>query len=123
MVDLPIAGWSALGGKALKGWRFKSKTGPITSVVVKDDTITLKGGKEGWTYTLDEPAQGRVAVRLRLGDMDGWCADDGAQAKGKPPSAANFDRPDLFKGAPKAPAPSSCPTVPAGGSASGAFLD
>ena len=123
MVDLPRTGWSRLGGKTLKGWRFKSKTGPITSVVVKLNEITLKGGKDGWMYTLDERAQGSVAVRLRLGDTDGWCASDGARAKGNPPSTANFDRPDLFKGAPNAPAPQVCPAVPAGGSASGAFLD
>src|SRR5262249_35803639 len=120
MVDLPAAGWS---GSTLKGWKFKSKTGPITSIVVTQDSITVKGGKDGWAYTLDAPAQGRVAVRLRLGDLDGWCADDGARAKGNPPSTASSDRPDLFKGAPKAPAPAVCPTVPSGGSASGAFLD
>src|SRR5262249_43897095 len=68
MVDLPAAGWSRLGGSTLPGWKFKSKTGPITSIVVKQDSITVKGGEDGWTYTLDEPAQGRVAVRLRLGD-------------------------------------------------------
>jgi hypothetical protein len=62
-------------------------------------------------------------VRLRLGDLDGWCADDGALATGNPPSTASSDRPDLFEGAPNAPAPSVCPTVPSGGSASGAFLD
>jgi hypothetical protein len=123
MVDLPAGGWSRLGGATLKGWKFKSKTGPVTSVVVKQDSITVKGGKDGWTYTLDEPAQGRVAVRLRLGDLDGWCADDGALAKGKRPSTARSDQPDLFKGAPNAPAPSVCPTVPSGGSASGAFVD
>jgi len=64
-----------------------------------------------------------VAVRLRLGDLDGWCAGDGARATGNPPSTASSDRPDLFKGAPNAAAPSACPTVPSSGSASGAFLD
>src|SRR5262249_6831037 len=108
VVHLPPAGWSQLGGTTLKGWRFKSKTGPIMSVIVKQDSITVKGGKDGWMYTLDESAQGRVAVRLRLGDLAGWCADDGALAKGNPPSTANFDHPDLFKGAPRAPAPQVC---------------
>src|SRR5262245_66626587 len=81
------------------------------------------GGKDKWTYTLNEPRQGSVAVRLRLGDMDGWCADAPALAQGKPPSTAKSDRPDLFKSQRNAPASAVCPAVPAGGFASGAFLD
>src|SRR5262249_61335984 len=73
------------------------------------------GGKDKWTYTLNEPRQGSVAVRLRLGDMDGWCADAPALAQGKPPSTAKSDRPDLFKSQRNAPAPAVCPAVPAGG--------
>jgi len=107
-----------------KGYRFKGVGGgPIKSVVVKADEITVKGGKDKWTYTLNAPRQGSVAVRLRLGDMDGWCANAPALAQGKPPSTAQTDRPDLFKSERNAPAPAACPAVPAGGSASGAFLD
>src|SRR5262249_15357507 len=66
---------------------------------------------------------GSVAVRLRLGDMDGWCANAPALAQGKPPSTAQTDRPDLFKSERNAPAPAACPAVPAGSSASGALPD
>jgi hypothetical protein len=124
MVDLPAGGWSRVGGSTLTGYRFKGAGGgPIKSVVVKADGITVKGGKDTWSYTLNEPSQGRVAVRLRLGGTDGWCTEAPALAKGEPPSTAKSDRPDLFKSAHKAPAPAACPAVPAGGSASGAFLD
>jgi hypothetical protein len=91
-------------------------------VVVKADSITIKGGKAAWTYSLDEPAQGRVAVRLRLGLLDGWCADAPARTRGTPPSSAKYDHPGLFKAAPKTPAPASCPAIPGAASPSGAFL-
>lgn len=123
-VPLPASGWTRLGGSTLKGWRFKSPdaVNGIKSVVVKTDTIAIKGGKAAWTYTLDEPQQGRVAVRLRLGTADGWCADAPAQAKGNPPSTAKSDQPGRFKAQPKTPAPAACPPTPVS-SPSGAFLD
>jgi len=124
VVDLPAGGWSRVGKTTLKGYRFKGVAGgAIKSVVVKADGITVKGGKAGWTYTLNEPKQGRVAVRLRLGSTDGWCTDAPALAKGDPPSTAKSDRANLFKAEHKAPAPGICPDVPSSGSASGAFLD
>ena len=124
VVDLPAGGWSRVGNTTLKGFRFKGVAGgAIKSVIVKADGITVKGGKAGWTYTLNEPMQGRVAVRLRLGSTDGWCTDAPALAKGDPPSTAKSDRTNLFKAEHKAPAPGSCPDVPSSGSASGAFLD
>jgi hypothetical protein len=102
VVTLPAgAGWSTLGSASSpKGWRFRSD-GPVTSVTVKADSIKVKGGKAGWTYTLDEPTQGRVAVRLALGTARPWCAD----APGK------SDRPGSFV-AEKMAAPSLCPAVP-----------
>jgi DNA-binding beta-propeller fold protein YncE len=123
VVELPAGGWSPIGKGTLKGWRYKSTdpAGPIKTVVVKSDSISVKGGKAGWTYSLDEPAQGRVAVRLRLGTLDGWCADAPARTRGTPPSSAKYDQPNLFKAAPKSPAPASCPAIPGAGSPSGAF--
>ena len=124
VVDLPAGGWSRVGNTTLKGYRFKGVAGgAIKSVVVKADGITVKGGKAGWTYTLNEPMQGRVAVRLRLGSTDGWCTDAPALAKGDPPSTAKSDRTNLFKAEHNAPVPGTCPAVPSSGSASGAFLD
>ena len=90
---------------------------------MKADGITVKGGKVTWSYTLNAPRQGSVAVRLRLGSMDGWCTDAPALALGKPPSAARSDHADLFKSERNAPAPATCPAIPSPASASGAFLD
>jgi hypothetical protein len=58
-----------LGTPPRQGYRFRSDDPlqPIASLVVRQDRIALKGGKASWPYTLDEPAQGRIAVRLTLG--------------------------------------------------------
>ncbi len=123
VVSLPATGWTKIGKTTATGWKFKDAVGPIRQVLVKNDQIVVKGGKSLWTYTLDEAAQGRVAVRLRLGSESGWCADAPAQAKGNPPSTAANDRPGKFKAQPKSPAPASCPPVPPVGSPSGAFVE
>ncbi len=111
---LPAAGWTKLGGtSSFKGWRYTNKSvgGPVSSVVVKADKITLKAGKSGFAYTLDEPRQGSVAVDLFLGPFS-WCAAAPAKASGNPPSTAAHDRPGLFVGQPKTPAPAACPSPP-----------
>ncbi len=122
-VVLPASGWTVLGSPSnFKGYRFKLSGGAISSIVLKADSLTVKGGKALWPYTLDETQQGRVAVRLNLADSTGWCADAPAKATGNPPSTASNDRIDKFIAAKKTPAPALCPAVP-GGSPSGAFLD
>jgi len=109
-VDLPAAGWSALGSQNPKGWRFRGDAGsPIKSATVKSDRIVLRGGKSAWGYSLDENAQGRIAVRLSLGTDAGWCAEATPKLKGNPPSTAASDRPGLFKGARGGAAPAACP--------------
>ena len=105
-VSLPASGWTPLGTPAKpKGYRFLATdpAAPVARVDVRPDEIKVKA-KGTWPYTLDEPAQGRVAVRLvPLGQL-GWCAD-------APPKGASFDRPGRFI-AHAAPAPASCPPVP-----------
>ena len=76
-------------------------------VQVRTNLITVKGGKAAWNYTLNEPQQGTVAVRLTLGTAQGWCA----AAPAKLPASTN-DKIDRFVGAPKAGAPVSCPPTP-----------
>lgn len=73
-------------------------------------------GREAlFAYTLDEPAQGSVAVQLALGDDRGWCA-------AAPARNARSDRAGRFVGTPTPPA--SCPPLPGPPSSpSGAFLD
>jgi hypothetical protein len=77
-------------------------------VVVKTDALSVKGKGPEWTYTLDEPLQGRVAVRVRLGDV-AWCADAPARSSGTPPSSTRFDHVDRFDGQRSAPPPPVCP--------------
>jgi YVTN family beta-propeller protein len=122
-IVLPASGWTLLGTVSNpKGYRFKQSGGTISSVVLKTDSLTIKGGKAGFDYTLNEPQQGSVAVRLNLADLTGWCANSPAKTSGSPPSTANNDKVDKFIGRKKAPAPASCPGVPSG-SPSGAFLE
>lgn len=101
----PLASWSALGGK---GYRFRSKdpSVPITSVVVRGDRLTLKGGKAAFGYALGPAPQGRVALRLALGSDRPWCAE----APARP--GASGDTAERFVGQPKTPPPAVCPAVP-----------
>jgi hypothetical protein len=117
---LAAAGWTLLGSETSpKGYRYRGKDigdNIIKSVTLKADSLKVKGFS---FYTLDEAAQGRVAVKLLMGDL-AWCADAPAKASGNPPSTAKNDRPGKFTAQPKTPAPSACPPEP--GSPSGAFV-
>jgi hypothetical protein len=105
-VRLETGGWSVIGPKRAaqpKGYRFKSNSGPIRSVSVKSHRIVIRGGRAPFTYTLDEAAQGSVAIRLTLGTGVTWCAD-----AGRPPFVET-DRAGRFETAPGAPVPAACP--------------
>ena len=107
--------WTRLGPPTSpQGYRYKGKNpnGPVARVTVRADSISIRGGKASWSYTLNEAAQGRVAVRLLLGSGAGWCADAPAKTSGNPPSTANNDKVDRFVGQPKTPAPGVCPSLP-----------
>jgi hypothetical protein len=101
-VSLPATGWSAAGS----GYRFRSRApgDPITSVRVGPDRIALKGRGAAWSYTLDAPTQGRVALRLALGSDRSWCA-------AATPARARDDVPGRFV-AHQVPPPALCPDVP-----------
>jgi DNA-binding beta-propeller fold protein YncE len=112
-IVLPASGWTTLGaGAHFKGYRFRG-SGAITRVLLKTDAITLRGGKSGFGYSLDEPAQGTVAVRLSLGSAT-WCTAAPARSRGIPPSTAPYDRPGRFDGAPRSEPPAICPVPSAG---------
>ena len=114
-VMLPAGSWRLMGSTlSPKGFRFSAPSSdfPISRVIVKADCIKVKGGRANWPYTLNEPAQGRIAVRVQLGGGTAWCADAPAKASGDPPSTAANDRVDKFTAQRKAPAPGSCPPVP-----------
>jgi len=114
-VQLPASGWRMLGkAGAPKGWEFSGSdsSNPVSRVTVKADQLKVKAGKANWDYTLNEPSQGRIAVRLQLGTNATWCADAPAKSSGNPPSTASNDHVDKFTAQPKTPQPSSCPTLP-----------
>ena len=100
-IGLPAARWSSRGSH---GYRFRSKdpTDTIATLIVDADRITAKGGKAAFAYTLDEPSQGRVAIRLTLGSALPWCAE----APGK------IDRPGQFTAQSNTPAPATCAPLP-----------
>jgi hypothetical protein len=109
-VDLPATQWSASGS----GYTFRG-SGAVTTVRVRADRLTVRGGKALWPYTLDEPSQGRIAVRLTLGDGVDWCAEAVVAIGG------DDDRSGRFR-VKRSAAPIACP-VPPLGSPSGAFVD
>jgi lysophospholipase L1-like esterase len=103
-VPLAASGWSL---DRSNGFRFKG-TGPVRQAIIVLDRIKVKGGGAGFGYSLDEPSQGMVAVRLMLGG-GGWCAVAGAKLSGSPPSTAKSDRAGKFVGEKNAPPPATCP--------------
>ena len=107
-MTLPASGWTALAS----GYRFRASGGAISTVVLRPDRITVRGGGASWGYTLDEPSQGRIAVRLTLGSSRPWCAEAPAKLGGNPPSTASSDRVGRFVAQPRTPAPVVCPPVP-----------
>lgn len=108
-VALPASGWTALGVDTNpQGYRFSSAdpNAPVPSVLVKRDRIKVSGGGASWGYTLNEPSQGIVALRLSLGGAPPWCAE-----VGRPPYTPRIDGVNSFS-AGHTPAPATCPAVP-----------
>jgi hypothetical protein len=105
---LAAAGWEPLGSATSpKGWKYNGKLvgdTVVKSVTVKADSISVKGTG---TYTLNEPAQGRIATRLTLGSAT-WCADAPAKTGTPPPSGKN-DVAGKFTAQSKTPPPAVCP--------------
>jgi hypothetical protein len=85
---------------------------PVWKIWVKTYKLTVRGGHAQFGYTLDEPSQGRIGVRLTLGSGVTWCTDAPAQAAGTPPSTAKYDHVDKFQARAKSPAPAVCPPQP-----------
>jgi hypothetical protein len=114
-VVVPLAsGWSVIGSATrFSGYRYRSSdpSAPL-AITVRRDRIDVKAARAGWGYTLDEPSQGRIAVRLVLGNGAAWCADAPARATGSPPTTAHNDHVDRFVGQPRSAAPTGCPSPP-----------
>jgi hypothetical protein len=112
-VVLPAANWSALGSASTpRGFRYSDPqrlAGPISKLVLSSTgQLVLSAKGPAWAYTLDEPNQGAIAVRLQLGSGTGWCTAFPA----KPSNSGANDRVDKFVGAKDPPPPPSCPALP-----------
>jgi len=103
--DLLVGSWDALGSTAKPaGYRFRgARGGPLKSIVVKADAITVKGGGSAWPFTLASAPQGSVAVRLTLGTDRPWCAEAPAKTSGLLDTVARF------VAEARSPAPEGCP--------------
>jgi hypothetical protein len=121
-VSLDPLGWEQLGSPSNpSGYKFTGAdpNGPVQKIIVRNNKLTIKGGRDNWPYTLDEPSQGSVGIRLTLGTGVRWCAEGG---KPLPAFAPKKDQTDKFSARRKTPAPVVCPPLP-GGSPSRAFLE
>jgi hypothetical protein len=114
VVFLPASFWTSdIDGDGFAKYRYRGpSTDAVTKVDVKRNRIQIRGGKAAWGYTLDEPSQGSIAVRLELGTSAAWCANGPAKASGTPPSTARNDKVDKFVAQPKTPPPLVCPALP-----------
>jgi hypothetical protein len=115
VLNLPASGWSMLGSPARpKGWKWRSRDAAdgVSLITIKADHLSVKAGKDGFSFTLDEAQQGSLGMRLELGDDWIFCADAPARTSGSPPTSARYDLPGRFSGAKSAPAPAVCPLRP-----------
>ena len=108
---LPSEQWTQLRGAG--GWRYHgvSHGDPVQLVTVQPGRIKVRIHGQYWAYTLDEPQQQRIALRLRFAQAQ-WCAESLAEARGNPPSTAASDHKGLFVGVPHSPPPATCPFTP-----------
>jgi hypothetical protein len=102
------SGWKLIGPRAApKGYKYSARRGGdtwIKSVTLRADHVVVKGLVH---FSLDEPSQGHIAVRVYTG-FTHWCGEAAAKVGGTPRSTARNDQPGRFIGQPKAPAPAAC---------------
>jgi hypothetical protein len=123
-VPLPAQKWVAIAGIRPKYvYTDLSPNAPISQVKATANSLRFKGKGAGWSYTLEEASQGRVAMRITFGasTIYRYCADLPAKPSGVPPTTARNDRVDKFTGFLKEPA-TTCPSPKGAGSPSGAFV-
>jgi DNA-binding beta-propeller fold protein YncE len=109
---LPPDGWKTIGPTTSpRGYKYTGRRAGdtwIRSVKIRRDQIVVKGVVN---YSLDEPTQGRLAVRIASG-LTHWCGEAAAKTSGAPPSSTKFDRPGKFIGQRNAPPPAACAPFP-----------
>jgi hypothetical protein len=105
VISLPAGpSWAVLGSTTQpRGYRYKGLAGdPVRKVIVKDDLLKVRAKGAGFGYSLNEPSQGSIAVRLASGGGVTWCGR----------ATPSLDVQDAFTGVKDAPAPATCPPVP-----------
>ena len=108
-ITLPASGWERTGVGSNPGYKYSDKrnvNGPITSVVVRNGRLKLRG-KGAALYSLADATHGSMTVRVELGARTGFCATSPA----KLPPGTN-DTTERFNGTRNAPAPAQCPPLP-----------
>ena len=123
LIRLPASRWTGLGTPpGVTGYRYRDagrEDGPCSTVYLKPHDLRATCDGSRIDFTLDEPAQGSLGVRLTTGPA-AYCMFFGG--------VVTQDTPGTFK-AVGAPAPGSCPTSPAscegacGGSAGACLCD
>ena len=101
-IPLSPSRWTAKGSNARPaGYVFKAagKSEPVQQITILNDKLVVKGGREFFAYSLDEPSQGRIAIRLTLGTDVQWCTE----------ATARQDETDKFVANSNTPAPATCP--------------
>jgi len=108
-LSLDVSRWKRTGSEASPGYRYADKTnaaGPITSIKLRGDRLTVTGRGSG-VYALADAPQGTMAVRLQLGLGSEMCA----AVPPKAPAEKN-DTTTKFTGTKGAPPPAPCPFLP-----------
>jgi hypothetical protein len=105
-VTLPASGWSQIGTNPPKRYRFGLPIGPVRRIFLRPGILYVRADGPEWGYTLDEPSQGRIAMRFTSGTGDTWCFD-------VPPwqPFAKYDHADKFQTYKNAAA-ATCPPLP-----------
>ncbi len=117
VVDLPAAGWRAIPARRGRpaGWRWKARRRSgqaVRHVAVSGRRVVVRAGGAAWAYTLDEPAQGVVAARLRLGYPAGGTTYCLAARADLVPRGRGRDGVGRFRGRGIVGTAESCPPAP-----------
>lgn len=104
---LPPTSWQLRGTATRPNYGFRATDTKITRASIKIDKLQLRGGGASFDYTLDEAAQGAIAVRIKFGGGPSFCAEAGPRTA--PPRRDVASR---FTAETKTPPPPDCPPLP-----------
>jgi hypothetical protein len=105
-IALPAANWIQIGANPPKRYRYAAATGPVRRIFLRPGILYVRADGPTWGYTLDEPSQGRIAMRFTAGTGDTWCFDVPPW-----PPQSRYDYPGKFQTYKNAPA-ATCPPLP-----------